>query len=217
MKRGRAPLGGKGARSTRPLFITFEGPDGAGKSTHARRLAAWLRARGRRVLLTREPGGTPLGDRIRGILLHSRPGSMGAVTELMLYEASRSLLVRQVIRPALKQGKIVILDRFQDSTWVYQGWAGGMDLKLVERIGQAATGGLQPRLTILLDVPAREGLARVRRPNRMEKKPAAFHEKVRSGFLHLARRQPRRFRVIRANRPTREVQEAVRRAVSRVL
>ena len=199
------------------VFITFEGPDGAGKSTHARRLAAWLKGRGRRVLLTREPGGTPLGDRIRALLLHSKPGSMDAVTELMLYEASRSLLVRQVLRPALRQGKVVILDRFQDSTWVYQGWAGGMDLKLVEKIGQAAAGGLAPRLTLLLDLPARKGLARVRRPNRMEKKPAAFHEKVRRGFLVLARRQPRRFWVIRADRPLAEVQRAVREVVSRVL
>lgn len=201
----------------RGVFITFEGPDGAGKSTHARRLAAWLKGRGRRVLLTREPGGTPLGNRIRALLLHSKPGSMDAATELLLYEASRSLIVSQVIRPALRQGKVVILDRFQDSTWVYQGWAGGMDLKLVEQIGQAATGGLTPQLTVLLDFPARKGLARVRRPNRMEKKPAAFHEKVRRGFLALARRQPRRFRVIRADRPLAEVQQAVRKAVSGVL
>lgn len=199
------------------LFITFEGPEGAGKSTHSRLLATWLRRRGRRVLLTREPGGTDIGARIRKILLHSKSGSMDAVTELMLYEASRSLLVERVIRPALRRGTIVILDRFQDSTWVYQGWAGGMDLDLVEKAGQAATGGLTPRLTILLDLPAQDGLARVRRPNRMEKKPLAFHRKVRSGFLALARRHPRRFRVIRAGRPIEKVQMRIREEVARVL
>ena len=204
-------------RKAAGLFITFEGPDGAGKSTHSRRLAAWLRAQGRRVLLTREPGGTPLGNRIRSILLHSKPGSMETVTELMLYEASRSLLVQQVLRPALKAGKVVILDRFQDSTWVYQGWAGGLNLQWVEEVGRAATGGLTPRLTLLLDLPARRGLTRVRRPNRMEKKPVAFHEKVRAGFLRLARRQPKRFRVIPADRPIAEVQQRIRREVAHVL
>ena len=109
----------------RGLFITFEGPDGSGKSTHAKLLAGWLRRRGRRVLLTREPGGTAIGSKLRRILLRD---AMDAAVELLLYEASRAVLVSEVIRPALKAGKIVILDRFQDSTWVYQGWAGGMDL-----------------------------------------------------------------------------------------
>lgn len=201
----------------RGLFITFEGPEGAGKSTQSRRLAAWLKRKGRSVLLTREPGGTAIGRRLRSILLYSKPGSMDAATELMLYEASRSLIVAQVILPALKKGKVVILDRFQDSTWVYQGWAGGMPLKLVEEMGRAATGGLEPRLTLLLDIPVKQGLARVRHPNRMEKKPIAFHNKVRAGFRALARRRPRRIRVVRADRPLEEVQERIRREVARVL
>ena len=201
----------------RGLFITFEGPDGAGKSTHSRRLAAWLRRQGLRVLLTREPGGTAMGLRLRKILLHSESDSMNPLVEFLLYETSRAILVSQVIRPALRAGKVVVLDRFQDSTWVYQGWAGGIDLKLVEGLGRAATGGLKPDRTILLDLPARRGLARVRRPNRMETKPLSFHERVRRGFLVLARREKKRFRVISANQPIAKVQQAIRKGVSDLL
>ena len=198
----------------RGRFITFEGPEGSGKSTHAKLLAGWLQRRGRRVLLTREPGGTALGRKLRRILLRDH---MDAAAELLLYEASRAVLVREVIRPALKAGKIVILDRFYDSTWVYQGWAGGMDLQLVEQLNRAATGGLRPDRTLVLDLPARKGLARVRRPNRFEAKPVAFHEKVRRGYLSLARRQKRRMRVIRADRPVNEVQQEIRKAVNHLL
>ncbi len=198
----------------RGLFITFEGPEGSGKSTHSRLLAGWLKSKGYKVLHTREPGGTAIGGKLRRILLDSKPGSMDATVELLLYEASRAVLVSEVIRPALKSGKIVILDRFQDSTWVYQGWAGGMDRDLVERLGQMATGGLTPRRTILLDIPAREGLARVRRPNRMEAKPLSFHEKVRRGYLFLAKWDKKRIRVIRVDRPVKEVQQQVRKAVA---
>ena len=201
----------------RGVFITLEGPEGAGKSTHGRRLAAWLKRQGRKVLLTREPGGTAIGQRLRTILLDRKSGAMDPMVELCLYEASRAILVRQVIAPALKSGRIVILDRFQDSTWVYQGWAGGMDLKLVELLGNSAMAGCRPDLTILLDLPVRQGLARVRHPNRMEAKPVAFHEKVRAGYRVLARREPKRFRVIRADQPIAYVQEEIRRVVKDVL
>lgn len=199
------------------IFITFEGPEGSGKSTHSRMLAVWLRRRGRRVLHTQEPGGTVIGEKLRRILLDSKPGSMNATVELLLYEASRAMLVSEVIRPALKAGKVVILDRFQDSTWVYQGFAGGMDRKWVEQLGKIATGGLEPDRTVLLDIPIRQGLSRVRRPNRMEAKPVSFHEKVRRGYLHLAETNKKRIRLIRADRPMPEVQEAVREAVKSVL
>ena len=198
----------------RGIFITFEGPEGSGKSTHSRLLAAWLRSKGCKVLHTREPGGTALGRKLRRILLRDH---MDAAVELLLYEASRAVLVSEVIRPALKAGKVVILDRFQDSTWVYQGFAGGMDRKLVEQLGRIATGGLQPHRTVLLDLPVRKGLARVRRPNRMEAKPVSFHEKVRKGYLTLAKKDKKRIRLIRADRPMAEVQEAVRKAVANVL
>ena len=201
----------------RGIFITFEGPDGAGKSTQARLLASWLRGKGRRVLATREPGGTTIGMKLRRILLHSRPGSIEPLVELLLYEASRAILVREVIRPALRAGKIVLLDRFQDSTWVYQGWAGGMDVALIERLGRAATGGLKPDLTLLLDLPARTGLGRVKRPNRMEAKPVSFHDRVRGGYRILAQRERRRVRLIAANRPVHEVRQAIQEAVADVL
>ena len=201
----------------RGFFITFEGPEGGGKSTHSRRLAAWLKRQGHSVLWTREPGGTALGTRLRKILLDSQHDGLDPLVETLLYEASRALLVRQVILPALRAGKVVIADRFQDSTWVYQGWAGGMDRLLVEKLGRAATGGLKPDLTILLDLPVRKGLVRVRRPNRMEAKPLAFHAKVRQGFLRLARRHPRRFRVVRADQPVQLVAREIRREVADVL
>ncbi len=201
----------------RGFLITLEGPEGAGKSTHARRLAAWLTRRGHRVLLTREPGGTPLGNRLRRILLAKRRGHLEPLFELFLYEASRALLVYQVIRPALKKGKIVVADRFQDSSWVYQGWAGGVSLPLVECLGEAATGGLKPDLTLVLDLPAAKGLSRVVRPNRMEGKPLAFHWKVRQGFLALAKRRPRRIRVVRAEGPPDLVQQYIRKEVAHLL
>lgn len=207
----------KGARSTRPLFITLEGPEGAGKSTQGRQLAGWLRRQGRSVLYTREPGGTRLGLRLRRILLEEKGKEISPFVELCLYEASRAILVSEVIRPALASGKIVIIDRFQDSTWVYQGWAGRLEPALVERLGKLATGGLAPDLTLLLDLPVRQGLARVRRPNRFEAKPLKFHEKVRQGYRTLARRQPGRIRVISAERPAAEVQRKIREEVRRVL
>ncbi len=201
----------------RGVFITLEGPEGAGKSTHGRRLAAWLKRQGYNVLFTREPGGTAIGQRLRKILLDRKSGAIDPFVEFCLYEASRAILVRRVIAPALKSGRIVLVDRFQDSTWVYQGWAGGIDLKLIELLGNSAMAGCRPDLTILLDLPVRQGLARVRHPNRMEAKPITFHEKVRAGYRVLARREPKRFRVIRADQPMRRVQETIRQAVKNVL
>jgi dTMP kinase len=144
-------------------------------------------------------------------------GKIDPLVELLLYEAARTALVSQVIRPGLKAGKLCIIDQFQDSTWVYQGWAGRVDLKVVEAIGRAATGGLKPDLTILLDLPVEQGLKRVQRPNRMEAKPLFFHRKVRQGYRALARRNRRRFRVIRAGRPFKEVRERIQKAVHDVI
>ncbi len=203
--------------SQRGVFITFEGPEGAGKSTQIRSLWAWLKHRRIPVLFTREPGGTAIGQRLRKILLDRRSGKLDPVVELFLYEASRAHLVSEVIRPALRAGKVVIADRFQDSTWVYQGWAGGLDPVLVEKIGRAATGGLRPDLTLLLDLPVAKGLARVRHPNRMEDKPLSFHQRVRQGYLALARRETKRVKVIRADRPAEKVQEEIRKVVQGVL
>lgn len=200
----------------RGLLITLEGPEGCGKSTHSRRLARWLKGRGFSVVLTREPGGTPLGRKLRSVLLDHRSQGMTPWIELLLYEASRAALVNEVIRPALKAGRIVVVDRFQDSTWVYQGWAGGVKLDWVERLGRAACQGLKPHLTLLLDLPVSKGLSRVSRPNRMERKPIAFHRRVREGYGALARRH-QRIRIIRTDAPVSEVQEKIRQVVQRVL
>ncbi len=201
----------------RGLFITLEGPEGAGKSTQGKFLSRWLKGRGVKVLFTREPGGTKTGQRLRGILLDHRSLDMSPFVELCLYEASRAVLVKRVIRPALKEGKVVIVDRFQDSTWVYQGFAGGMETGLIEAMGRLAMDGLKPDLTLLLDLPVRKGLARVTKPNRMEAKPVSFHEKVRAGYLKLAKKEKKRFRVIRADRPIGKVQQEIREAVKDVL
>ena len=200
----------------RGIFITLEGPEGAGKSTQGKKLAAWLKRRGRKVLFTREPGGTATGQKLRNVLLDPRSRDIDPFVELCLYEAGRAILVRQVIAPALKAGKVVIVDRFQDSTWVYQGYAGGMDRRIVEAIGHLAMGKTQPDLTILLDLPVKVGLRRVTRPNRFEAKPLAFHEKVRAGYRYLARRE-RRFRLIRADQPAGKVQQQIQKAVADVL
>lgn len=199
----------------RGFFISFEGPEGAGKSTHARLLTSWLKQKGHPVTLTREPGGTAMGARLRQLLLHEKKAdALDPMVELCLYQADRALHVTQVIRPALQKGKVVIVDRFQDSTWVYQGWAGGMDLKLIEAVGSAVTGDARPDLTFFLDVPVTKGLARVRKPNRFEAKPVSFHQKVRQGFHHLAKKESKRFRVIRVNQPVQQVQEIIRKAVA---
>jgi dTMP kinase len=158
-----------------------------------------------------------LGQRLREILLDHRSGRIDPFLELLLYEASRAILVQEKILPALTAGKVVVVDRFQDSTWVYQGWAGGMDLRLVEELGRCSTGNRKPDRTILLDLPVKKGLARVRRPNRMETKSVRFHEKVRQGYLALARREPKRFRVIRADQPASQVERAIQKEVKNLL
>lgn len=199
------------------ILITFEGPEGSGKSTQSRRLAAWLRRQGYAVLVAREPGGTRIGRQLRRILLDPRSGALDSFTELSLYIAARAELVRQVLRPALKAGKVVLLDRFQDSTWVYQGYAGRVDRKLVERLGQAALGEVVPKLTILLDLPVRIGLKRVTSPNRFEAKPVAYHNKVRKGYRVLQRREPKRIRLIRADQSAEQVQQQIRKEVQNFL
>lgn len=207
-------------------FITFEGPEGSGKSTHARRVAEQLRARGLTVLQTREPGGTPTGEAIRGILQHDHAGeSPVARTELLLFCASRAQLVEQVIAPALARGAWVICDRFADSTLAYQGYGRGFDLAELRAINAFATGGLKPDLTLLLDLDTDAGMARVRerhavdghQPDRIEREALAFHRKLRQGFLELAQAEPGRFCVIDTRPPQEMVAETVWRAVETLI
>jgi dTMP kinase len=174
---------GPHARPTSGFFVVLDGPDGGGKTTQAATLVDWLRGRGRVVTSCRDPGGTALGDRVRSLLLERTSVAMGLRAEMLLYMASRAQLVEEVIRPALARGDVVVSDRFLLANIVYQGHAGGLGMAEVGRVGAAATGGLLPDLTILLDLPT--SLARVRvgtSRDRIEDRPAAYHERVREGF-----------------------------------
>ncbi len=204
---------------TRGLFITFEGPEGGGKSTQARWLAEFLEQQGHTVVLTREPGGTPIGDQIRHILLHPANQAMHRRTEVLLFQASRAQHVEDVIRPALRAGKIVICDRYADSTLAYQGYGRGEDVAKLRWLIEYATGGLWPDLTLWLDLPVEVGLARIapERRNRLDAELLAFHRKVHAGYARLAAAEPHRWERIAADRSAEEVQAAVRAAVLRRL
>ncbi|MBN1954190.1 MAG: dTMP kinase [Anaerolineae bacterium] len=200
------------------MLITFEGPEGSGKTTQAHLLAEYLQRQGEQVVLTREPGGTPIGDLVRDILHDPLHKDMQAWTEVMLYSASRAQLVAQVIRPALAAGKQVICDRYYDSTLAYQGYGRGLDLAALVSITQLATGGLAPDLTLCLDIAAERGLQRRLLGggewNRMDQEALAFHRRVRAGYLELAGLEPARWIVVDADRSAGEVQEMVRRLVA---
>jgi dTMP kinase len=198
----------------RGRFITIEGPEGSGKSTQARRLEAALRDAGLTVLRTREPGGTPLGELLRGLLLAEEHGPDGIdpLAEALLFNAARRQLVRTVIRPALEAGTTVICTRFTDSTLAYQGFGAGIPLATLRDLGRVATDGLKPDLTLVLDLPPEIGL---------DRKPAAdqtrfelgfdldFHRRVRDGFLALAAAEPGRFEVIEASGQVDEVWDRI--------
>jgi dTMP kinase len=198
------------------LFISLEGPDGGGKSTQARLLVDYLKGRGLNVLLTREPGGTPIGDQIRRTLMDLGNTGMDPRTEILLFSASRSQIVHQVIRPHLEANGVVVCDRFYDSTLAYQGYGHGLDLGALRAITEFATGGLRPDLTLLLDLPAKAGLERRRgggQWNRLDAYDLPFHQRVRQGYFELAKAEPERWVKIDALQPVEEVQAAARRAV----
>jgi dTMP kinase len=204
----------KGNSASQGLFITFEGSEGCGKSTQVRRLAAWLRKNGLTVLLLREPGGTAMGERIRHLLKFSKSaGAMSSEAELFLFLASRSQLVLEKIIPALKSGTVVLCDRFADSTLVYQGFARGLDLKLIRKLNQVATHAIQPDLTIVLDQPVVTGLRRARKktrtPDRMEHQKRQFYEAVRRGFRALSKSEPGRVKMVDATPSVDEVAERI--------
>jgi dTMP kinase len=199
------------------VFITLEGPEGSGKTTQARLLAGWLRERGYEVVLTREPGGTDIGDQIRAVLLDADNTAVDARTEILLYSASRAQHVAQRIRPALAAGQIVISDRYADSTLAYQGYGRELDLETLRRITAFATGGLTPDLTLYLDIPPEEGLQRRQLGggewNRLDAEALEFHQRVRAGYLELIRQEPERWAVVPANRSVEEVQVEIRTLV----
>ena len=202
-----------------PLFITFEGGEGSGKSFQSSVLYKLLTRENIPSILTREPGGTPLGEEITKCLKWQTSG-ISPIAELLLFNASRSHLIETVIKPALKDGKVVICDRFTDSTIVYQGYGREMDMETIEKINNTATGGLKPDLTILMDILPGIGLARKRgqKRDRFERESLAFHNKVRRGYLALAAKEPERWIIIDASKSkeeiAREIWQRVRKLIS---
>ena len=201
-------------------FITFEGSEGSGKSTQADRLAARLQRCDVPYILTREPGGTPIGESIRDLLQFAPHNSdMTPATELLLFEASRSQLVREVIKPALERGECVIADRFSDSTTVYQGAARKLDREIIERLNAFAVGDCTPDITFVLDVDAATADSRMqrepRKADRMEQQPKEFYEGVREGYRELARQEPKRIVLINASRDPGAIETEIWTVLSR--
>ncbi len=195
------------------LFITFEGPEGGGKTTQCHRLERHLVGLGHDVLGTREPGGTDIGQEVRAVLLDENNSLMTPEAEFLLFSASRAQLVREVIRPHLEKGGVVVCDRFFDSSLAYQGYGHRLELGALREVTRLATEGLRPDLTLLLDVPPEEGLRRRKQQseqwNRLDAYRLSFHERVRQGFLALAEAEPRRWEVIDATEPSDAIFERV--------
>jgi dTMP kinase len=201
------------------LFITFEGGEGCGKSVQARALYRRLSQLAIPALLIHEPGSTPLGKKLGRWLKWSQDTDISPLTELLLFNASRSQLVTEVIQPNLKNGKIVICDRYADSTTAYQSYGRGLDLEMVKAINNAATQGLKPDLTVLLDMPAEQGLARksTQSQDRFEREALAFHQRVRKGYLKMAADEPGRWLVVDASQSRRKIAEIIWQRVSQLL
>ncbi len=209
----------------RGALITLEGIDGTGKSTQLRLLSGYLRKRGYRLCLTREPGGTRVGERVRDILLASRTDALTHLAELALMYAARSQHLVEVVKPALARGEVVVSDRFNDASFAYQGYGRKMDLETVRAFDRVVCGTVQPDLTVVLDLDPRTALGRARgretrrnsRHGRFEAQGLAFHRRVRRGYLEIARREPKRVRIVRADRPISEVQAEIRQIVDEFL
>ena len=203
----------------RGVFITFEGVEGCGKSTHSNLLFEYLKKSGYRAVHTREPGGTKLGEAVRMVLLDSPEIQISDLAELFLFEACRSQVVKEIIKPALDRDSIVISDRFSDATFSYQGYGGRVDPKDIKTLDRVATAGVVPDLTILLDIDTLEGLRRARKKgiDRMEKKDLSYHNRVRAGYLKLSKQHPGRIRRVEASGHIPEVQAKIRREVEIVL
>src|SRR5438034_8462645 len=200
------------------MFFSFDGVDGTGKSTQIALLAEALRQRGREVVTCRDPGSTPLGERLRQILLDHHDTPIHRRSEMLLYMAARAALVEEVIRPALVAGKVVVSDRYLLANVVYQGHAGGLSPEDVWRVGEVTVAGVMPRLVFLLDMPAERAASRIQRaPDRMESQGLAYLEQVRQGFLTEARRRPESIIIIDADRPPEAIHADVLRHTDEVL
>ena len=198
------------------MFITLEGPEGSGKTSHIPHLADYLRQKGHTVFCTREPGGTSIGEQIRQVIHDLKNAEMHPRTETLLYQAARAQIVEQVIQPRLKAGEIVLSDRYYDSTIAYQGYGHQQDLEQVRALVKYATGGLVPDLTILLDLDVEEGLRRKKKDNewnRLDAYTVEFHQRVRAGYLEMVKAEPKRWAIIDAGRKWDEVQKELRKSI----
>lgn len=205
----------------RGWFITFEGPDGSGKTTQLRLMAPWLASQGIPLVITREPGGTPVGERIREILHDCQHTEMTSEAEILLYSASRAQHVGEIIRPAVAAGKVVLCDRFYDSTYAYQGYGRGLSLPAIRQITAFATQGLVPDLTLYLDVPPEIGISRREASgealNRLDREALAFHRRVREGYQALIKAEPARWHFIDATGTPDTIQATLREIVMATL
>ena len=201
------------------IFITFEGCEGCGKSTHSRHLYDYLNELGYRCVITREPGGTRVGEEIRRILLYSDGVKISDVTELLLFESARAQITDEIIKPALEKSAIVICDRFSDATLAYQGYGGKIPAKMIKAMDKVATGGIRPDLTIVLDIDTATGLRRAKRKgcDRMEKKALSYHKRVRAGYFAIAAKEPARVKIVRVEDDIKDTQYNIRSMVSRVI
>jgi dTMP kinase len=202
------------------MFITLEGPEGSGKTSQIPLLADYIRSLGREVLLTREPGGTFIGDQIRNVLMSLENKALTPQSETLLFLAARAQLVREIIQPALARGVVVVSDRYADATLAYQGYGHGVDIHLLRQLLIFATGGLQPDLKILMDIDVESGLRRKTdcgEWNRLDDYSVAFHERVRKGYLSLVSSEPEKWSVIDAGRDRDLVQTYLRKAVKKLL
>ena len=198
------------------IFIVFEGPEGCGKSTHSKLAAKFLKKSGYDVVYTREPGGTGVGDGIRKVLLNLKKIDISPLTEMLLFEASRSELVGKIIKPALAKKKLVISDRFSLATHVYQGYAGNTPIKDIKKVESVSIGGIKPDLTLILDIAASAGLNKIKNRDRMESKGLSFHEKVRKGYLDSARRS-KNIKIIKTRKKINDTFENVKKEIANVV
>jgi len=196
------------------VFITFEGPEKSGKSTQSKLLKRYLTRKGLHCLCIREPGSTVLSERIRRVLLDKRNGHLSHETEMLLYMAARSQLVKEIIRPALEKGTVVICDRFLDSTIAYQGYGLGMDKKIISTVGAFATQGISPDITFLLDMNSKHSsFKQMANKDRIESRSAGYHRRVRKGYFCLAKKYPRRIKVIRVKKDRADTQQEIRNII----
>jgi dTMP kinase len=199
------------------LLVTFEGIEGSGKSTQIELTRAYVEEQGYTCLVTKEPGGSPLGEEIRGFLLDRGDLRIDPLTELFLIEADRAEHVAEVIRPALDEGRIILCDRYTDATIAYQGYARGLDITVIHQMNHWATGGLTPQCTIVLDCAIEVGMARAKGEDRFEREGKRFHEQVREGYLRIARQEPQRVTVVSGEGEQSAIQEEIRRIIRPLL